>query len=123
MSGLPPVPTVVRTFLIVIGVLVVLDRYGVALKRRAVSELQALERLRRTVRTNRARKPPGYPQRLPRYVAMWCDAQRRVVERCDAPRRAANQSVGYPPRVELSGGELAEFSGSLIIKTQFPTGS
>ena len=36
-----------------------------------------------------AREPPGCPQRLARCVAMWCDAQRRVVERCDAPRRAA----------------------------------
>jgi len=24
---------------------------------------------------------------------MWCDAQRRVVERCDAPRRAALPTV------------------------------
>jgi hypothetical protein len=24
-------------------------------------------------------------QRLARCVAMWCDAQRRMVERCDAP--------------------------------------
>jgi hypothetical protein len=40
-----------------------------------------------------ARKPPGCPQRLARCVAMWCDAQRRVVERCDAPRRAALPTV------------------------------
>jgi len=33
------------------------------------------------------------PQRLARCVAMWCDAQRRVVERCDAPRRAALPTV------------------------------
>jgi hypothetical protein len=32
-------------------------------------------------------------QRLSRCVAMWCDAQRRVVERCDAPRRAALPTV------------------------------
>ena len=32
-------------------------------------------------------------QRLARCVAMWCDAQRRVVERCDAPRRAALPTV------------------------------
>jgi hypothetical protein len=40
-----------------------------------------------------AREPPGCPQRLARCVAMWCDAQRRVVERCDAPRRAALPTV------------------------------
>jgi hypothetical protein len=40
-----------------------------------------------------AREPPGRPQRLARCVAMWCDAQRRVVERCDAPRRAALPTV------------------------------
>jgi transposase-like protein len=28
-----------------------------------------------------------------RCVAMWCDAQRRVVERCDAPTRAALPTV------------------------------
>jgi hypothetical protein len=50
--------------------------YGVALKRHTVSAPQALERLRLN-----ARKPPGCPQRLARCVAMWCDAQRRVVER------------------------------------------
>ena len=40
-----------------------------------------------------AREPPGCPQRLARCVAMWCDAQRRVVERCDAPRRVALPTV------------------------------
>jgi hypothetical protein len=40
-----------------------------------------------------ARDPPGCPQRLARCVAMWCDAQRRVVERCDAPKRAALPTV------------------------------
>ena len=40
-----------------------------------------------------AREPPGCPQRLTRCVVMWCDAQRRVVERCDAPRRAALPTV------------------------------
>jgi hypothetical protein len=40
-----------------------------------------------------AREPPGCPQRLTRCVAMWCDAQRRVVQRCDAPRRAALPTV------------------------------
>src|ERR1700738_443837 len=40
-----------------------------------------------------ARETPGCPQRLARCVAIWCDAQRRVVERCDAPRRAASPTV------------------------------
>ena len=43
--------------------------------------------------TLNAREPPGCPQRLARCVAMWCDAQRRVAERCDAPRRAALPAV------------------------------
>jgi hypothetical protein len=45
-----------------------------------------------TVRAKRARAA-GCPQRFARCVAMWCDAQRRVVERCDAPRRAALPTV------------------------------
>ena len=40
-----------------------------------------------------ARDPPGCPQRLARCVGMSCDAQRRVVERCDAPKRAALPTV------------------------------
>jgi hypothetical protein len=56
-----------------------------------VSEPQTLEA--GTVRAKHAREPPGCPQRLARGVAMWCDAQRRVVERCDAPRRAALPTV------------------------------
>lgn len=51
-----------------------------------VSEPQALEA--GTVRAKRTRAAE-MSQRLARCVAMWCDAQRRVVERCDAPRRAA----------------------------------
>ena len=35
----------------------------------------------------------GLPQRLKRCVAMWCDALRRVVERCDALKRAALPTV------------------------------
>jgi hypothetical protein len=35
----------------------------------------------------------GLPQRLKRCVAMWCDAQRRVAERCDAPRHVALPAV------------------------------
>jgi hypothetical protein len=54
-----------------------------------VSEPQALEG---AVRAKRARAA-GLPQRLKRCVAMWCDAQRRVVERCDAPRRVALPTV------------------------------
>jgi hypothetical protein len=49
-------------------------------------------RLRVTVRAKRARAA-GCPQRFARCVAMWCDAQRRVVERCDAPRRVAYRDV------------------------------
>jgi hypothetical protein len=45
-----------------------------------------------TVRAKGARAA-GYPQRFARCVAMWCDAQRRVVERCDAPRRVALPTV------------------------------
>jgi hypothetical protein len=48
--------------------------------------------LRVTVRAKRARAA-GCPQRFARCVAMWCDAQRRVVERCDAPRRVALPTV------------------------------
>ena len=54
-----------------------------------VSEPQALEG---TVRARRARAA-GLPRRLKRCVAMWCDAQRRVVERCDAPRRLVLPTV------------------------------
>ena len=54
-----------------------------------VSESQALEG---DVRAKRARAA-GCPQRFARCVAMWCDAQRRVVERCDAPRRVALPTV------------------------------
>ena len=53
-----------------------------------VSEPQALEG---TVRAKRARAA-GLPQRLKRCVAIWCDAQRRVAERC-APRRVALPTV------------------------------
>jgi hypothetical protein len=35
----------------------------------------------------------GLPQRLKRCVAMCCDAQRRVAERYDAPRRVALPAV------------------------------
>jgi hypothetical protein len=49
-------------------------------------------RLRRTVRAN-AQEPPGCSQRLARCVAMWCDAQRRVAERYDAPGRTALPTV------------------------------
>jgi len=35
----------------------------------------------------------GLPQRLKRCVAMWCDAQRRMAERCDSPRRVALPAV------------------------------
>jgi hypothetical protein len=49
-------------------------------------------RLRRNLRAKHA-KAAGMSQRLARCVAMWCDAQRRVVERCDAPRRAALPTV------------------------------
>lgn len=42
--------------------------------------------------TKRARAA-GLPQRLKRCVAMWSDAQRRVAERCDAPRRLALPAV------------------------------
>jgi hypothetical protein len=54
-----------------------------------VSEPQAL---RVSVRAIRARAA-GCPQRFARCVATWCDAQRRVVERCDAPRRVALPTV------------------------------
>src|SRR6266404_623719 len=56
----------------------------------SVSEPQALEAGPSALN---AREPPGCPQRLARCVAMWCDAQRRVVERCDAPRRVAYRVV------------------------------
>src|ERR1700722_19948109 len=49
-------------------------------------------RLRVTVCAKSARAA-GYPQRFARCVAMWSDAQRRVVERCDAPRRVALPTV------------------------------
>jgi hypothetical protein len=49
-------------------------------------------RLRRTVRAKRARAT-GVSRRPERCVAMWSDAQRRVAEHCDAPRRAALPTV------------------------------
>ncbi len=33
-------------------------------------------------------------QRLARCVAMWCDGQRRVVERCDAPAETICVTIG-----------------------------
>jgi hypothetical protein len=54
-----------------------------------VSEPQAIEG---SVRAKRARAA-GLPQRLKRCVAMCCDAQRRVAERYDAPRRVALPTV------------------------------
>jgi hypothetical protein len=48
--------------------------------------------MRGTVQAKRARAA-GLPQRLKRCVAMGCDAQRRMVERCDAPRRVALPTV------------------------------
>ena len=48
--------------------------------------------MRVTVCAKRARTA-GCPQRFARCVAMWCDAQRRVVERCDAPKRVALPTV------------------------------
>ena len=54
------------------------------------------------------REPPGCPQRLARCVAMWCDAQRRVVERCDAPRRAALPTVmSISPTRPIDQGDMA----------------
>jgi hypothetical protein len=59
---------------------------------RAAHNRLGARRLRVTVRAERARAA-GCPQRFTRCVAMWCDAQRRVVERCDAPRRVALPTV------------------------------
>jgi hypothetical protein len=56
-----------------------------------------LQNVRKGISALNAREAPGCPRRLARCVAMWCDAQRRVVERCNAPgdepRRAALPTV------------------------------
>jgi hypothetical protein len=74
-----------------------------------VSEPQALER----DRPRQTREPNGLPQRLKRCVAMWCDAQRRVEERCDAPKRVAYRDVDKsyashrrPPDMVQSRGDF-----------------
>jgi hypothetical protein len=54
-----------------------------------ISESQAIEV---SVHAKRARAA-GLPQRLKRCVAMCCDAQRRVEEHYDAPRRVALPTV------------------------------
>jgi hypothetical protein len=59
---------------------------------RCTSPSRSHRRLRVTVCAKRARTA-GCPQRFARCVAIWCDAQRRVVERCDAPRRFALPTV------------------------------
>jgi hypothetical protein len=61
-------------------------------------EAESLEQAKQTndqdlKHLHNAREPPRCPQRPARCVAMWCDAQRRVAERCDAPRRAALPTV------------------------------
>src|SRR5260370_34938411 len=56
---------------------------------RAVSVPQALEGRPSALNAGAA----GLPQRLKRCVAIWCDAQRRLAERCDAPRRVALPTV------------------------------
>jgi hypothetical protein len=58
--------------------------------------------LRGAVRAKRARAA-GLPQRLKRCVAMYSDAQRRVAERCDAPR-----SVALPTVMSISPTRLID---------------
>ena len=58
-----------------------------------------------------AREPPGCPQRHARCVAMWRDAQRRVVERCDAPRGAA-----LPTMMSISPTRLIGWAGLIVAR-------
>jgi hypothetical protein len=60
--------------------------------------------LRVTVRAKRARAA-GCPQRFARCVAIWCDAQRRLVERCDAPGR-----VALPTLMSISPTRLIDYA-------------
>jgi len=61
-------------------------------RRIRLAVIQRSHQSRGTIRAKRARAA-RLPQRLKRCVAMWCDALRRVAERCDAPRRAALPTV------------------------------
>ena len=54
-----------------------------------------------------AREAPGCPRRLARCVAMWCDAQRRVVERCDAPREVPRRAA-LPTVMSISPTRLID---------------
>jgi hypothetical protein len=71
---------------------------------RCTSPSRSHRRLRVPVCAKRARTA-GVPQRFARCVAMWCDALRRVVERCDAQTCVAlptvmsispTRLIGYP---------------------------
>src|ERR1700687_1235275 len=63
----------------------------------------------RFVRAKRARAA-GCPQRFARCVAIWCDAQRRVVERCDAPRR-----VALPTVTSISPTRLIDYAKTWLV--------
>ena len=79
---------------------------------RWISEPQALEG---TVRAKRARAA-RLPQRLRRCVAIWCDAQRRVAERYDAPRRAV-----LPTMMSISPTRLIDDPNMMQSRVNFKT--
>ncbi len=68
-----------------------------------------------TVRAKRARAA-GLPQRLKRCVATWCDAQRRVVERCDAPTR-----IALPTVMSISPTRLIDAPNMVQSRVDFKT--
>ena len=90
------------------------DLLGFSLRLAAVgvSEPQAIER---SVRAKRARAA-GLPQRLKRCVAMCCDAQRRVAEPYDAPRR-----VALPAVMSTSPTRLIDDSNMMQSRGHFKT--
>jgi len=77
-----------------------------------VSEPQALEGDRpRKTRESRRVSPA-----VRGCVAMWCDAQRRVEERCDAPRR-----VALPTVMSISPTRLIDDSNMVKSRGDFKT--
>jgi len=77
------------------------------LERTAGIELCAFRMSARGISALNAREAPGCPRRLARCVAMWCDAQRRVVERCEAPREVPRRAA-LPTVMSISPTRLID---------------
>ena len=77
------------------------------MERTAGIELCTFRMSARGISALNAREAPGCPRRLARCVAMWCDAQRRVVERCDAPREVPRRAA-LPTVMSISPTRLID---------------